>query len=193
MAQRLRVVQQRLNERLTAAPEGRLQLISMCAGQGRDVIPVLARHPRRNDVHAVLLEIDAENVEVARRAAAQAGLTSLDVVETDASNSDAYAPYVPADIVLACGIFGNISDTDIERTVRNLAMLCKPNASVLWTRHRREPDLTPGIRRWFRESGFEELNFDPLDNEAKTSVGVAHLTGTPRPFKPGLHFFTFVR
>jgi hypothetical protein len=165
----------------------------MCAGQGRDVIPVLAGHPRRHDIHAVLLEIDPDNVEVARASAAKARLTGVDVLTTDASSSDAYAPFVPADIVLACGIFGNISDADIECTARNLSMLCKPNASVLWTRHRREPDLTPSIRRWLGESGFEELNFDALDNAARTSVGVARLTGEPIPFKAGLCFFTFVR
>jgi hypothetical protein len=193
IAQRLRVVQQRLNERLTAAPPGRLQLISMCAGQGRDVIPVLASHSRREDVHAVLLEIDAHNVDAAMQAAAQARVTDLEVVKTDASASDAYTPHVPGDIVLACGIFGNVSDADIEGTVRNLSMLCKPNASVIWTRHRREPDLTPSIRRWFAESGFEELGFDALDNQARTSVGVARLTGAPIPFKPGVRLFTFIR
>ena len=31
---------------------------------------------------------------------------------------------------------------------------------MIWTRHRREPDLTPQIRDWFPASGFEEIAFD---------------------------------
>jgi hypothetical protein len=100
----------------------------MCAGQGRDVIPVLRDHRRRIEVDAVLLELDPENVAAARSAAASAGLDRVAIVETDASSSDVYAPYVPADIVLACGIFGNISDLDLEGTVRNVSMLCRPGA-----------------------------------------------------------------
>ena len=165
----------------------------MCAGQGRDVFGVLPDHPRRSDVTAVLVEFDHRNVEIARANAAETGLTRVEVLEGDAAVSDIYAPFVPADIVLACGIFGNISDQDLERTVRNLSMLCQAGASVIWTRHRNEPDLTPRIRTWFTESGFEELSFDAIDNESKSGVGTVRLTGAPLPFQSGFRFFTFTR
>jgi hypothetical protein len=100
---------------------------------------------------------------------------------------------VPADIVLACGIFGNISDQDLECTVRNLSMLCRSGASVIWTRHRNQPDLTPRIRSWFAESGFEELSFDAIDNESKSGIGTVRLKGAPLPFQRGFRFFTFTR
>ena len=165
----------------------------MCAGQGRDVIPVLATHPRSADVTAVLLEIDPENVAVARDAVTSAGLRNFEVIQTDASITDAYEPYLPADLVLACGIFGNISDADVQRTAGNLSMLCRPGATIIWTRHRNPPDLTPRLREWFVQNGFLELSFDALENATKSGVGVAQLTGTPKPFQPGFRFFTFVR
>ncbi|HXO59355.1 MAG TPA: class I SAM-dependent methyltransferase [Candidatus Acidoferrum sp.] len=193
LAQRLAVVQRRLAERLSAAAPGAVRIISMCAGQGRDLLGVLPAHPRRGDVTAVLVELDHRNVEVARASAAQTGLTQIDVLEADAAVSDIYAPSVPADIVLACGIFGNISDQDLERTVRNLSMLCRTGASVIWTRHRNEPDLTPRIRGWFTESGFEELSFDAIDNESKSGIGTVRLIAEPLPFQPGFRFFTFTR
>ena len=193
LAQRLAIVQRRLAERLSAAPPGPVRLISMCAGQGRDVFGVLPDHPRRGDVTAVLVELDPRNVEVARASAVRTGLTQVEVLEGDAAVSDIYAPFVPADIVLACGIFGNIADQDIERTVRNLSMLCQTGGSVIWTRHRNEPDLTPRIRNWFTESGFDELSFDAIENESKSGIGTVRLTSAPLPIQPGFRFFTFTR
>lgn len=77
LAERLRIVQRRLDELLTAAPSGPIRLISMCAGQGRDVLGVVPKHKRQSDVSAVLVELNPANVRSAREAAAGAGLRSL--------------------------------------------------------------------------------------------------------------------
>lgn len=141
----------------------------------------------------MLVESDPRSVAIASESAARAGLTRFEVVEGDAGFSDVYASAVPADIVLACGIFGNVRDVEVENTVRNLSMLCREGASVLWTRHRQEPDLTPRIRSWFAESGFDEMSFDALDNETKSGVGSERLVDAPTAFRPGVRFFSFVR
>ncbi len=193
LAERLRIVQHRLGELLSAAPAGPIRLISMCAGQGRDVIGVLPGHERRSDVRGVLVELDPANVSLAREAATDAGLTSLEVIEGDASKSDIYESFVPADVVLACGIFGNVSGADVENTVRTLSMLCNRGAAVIWTRHRREPDLNREIRRWLVESGFEELSFDAPDNASLSGIGTMRLGAAPAPWRRGHRFFTFVR
>ena len=193
LVQRLRIVQARLRELLLGAPAGPIRVISMCAGQGRDLIGILPDHARRSDVTAILVELDPRNVELARAAAANAGLTQVEVIEGDASISNIYARFYPADVVLACGIFGNVSDVDVENTACSLSMLCRTGASVVWTRHRREPDLTPRIRRWFGESGFEELSFDAPENATASGIGTARLTAAPAAFKPGFRFFTFTR
>jgi hypothetical protein len=157
------------------------------------VFGVLPDHPRRGDVTAVLVELDHRNVEAAHRSVARTGLTQVEIIEGDAAVSDVYAPFVPADIVLACGIFGNITDSDLERTVRSLSMLCRTGASIIWTRHRLDPDLTPQIRAWFSQSGFEELSFDAPDNPGKSGIGTVHLLDPPLPFQSGFRFFTFTR
>ena len=51
------------------APAVDIHLINMCAGQGRDVIGVLTGHPRRDDVHARLVELGNRNVALTRQAA----------------------------------------------------------------------------------------------------------------------------
>jgi hypothetical protein len=159
----------------------------MCAGQGHDAIGALAGHPRAGDVQARLVELNEENV-VRARATAPPG---VGVLCADASNTDAYAGVVPADVVLANGVFGNISAIDIEHTVSHLPSLCAPNATVVWTRHRRDPDLTPAIRAWFVAAGFDEVAFEAPDGFI-FGVGVHRLVRDPDPFVPGVKLFDFV-
>jgi len=189
---RLRKVRQRLSEAIGAAPAGPVRLVSLCAGQGRDVIGVLPGQPRRDDVHAVLVESDPRNAEAARRAAAQAGLLQVEVREADAATVAGFADALPADVLLLCGIFGNISDEDIKFTVEAASAMCRPGGTVIWTRHRRPPDLTPQIRAWFAASGFDELAFEALDTEDRLmSVGAHRLRRAATAGLPDRALFTF--
>ena len=191
LRQRLAIVQRRLRDALDECAPGPVRLVSMCAGQGRDVVGTLAGHPRRDDVSALLVELDARNVAVAHEAIVSAALENVRAVCGDASTTDAYAGAVPAEVVLACGIFGNVSDDDVRRTVDSLPMLCAPGATVIWTRHRKPPDLTVTIREWFRGAGFEEVAFDTTP-DTFLSVGTARFAGAPRAFRRGARMFTFV-
>jgi hypothetical protein len=190
LSRRLACVQQRLRDAIEACGPGPIRILSLCAGQGRDVLGVLAGHPRADDISARLVELDGASVARARLDAAEHDLRGVDVVAGDASTTDAVVGAVPADIVLLCGIFGNISDEDIQATVAAAPMLCAPGATVLWTRHRGEPDLTPAIRRWFVEAGFEEVGFDGPD-DARFGVGSARLVAEPEPLVVGRRLFTF--
>jgi hypothetical protein len=188
---RLAVVQALLRRTLDVAAEGSIRVLSMCAGQGRDVIGVLTNHPRRSDVLARLVERETELARQARAAGDAADLRGLEVVEGDASSTTSYLGAVPADIILVCGVFGNITDADIHRTVRVLPSLSAPGATVIWTRHRRHPDLTPTIRAWFEEAGFEELAFE-VGEESSFSVGANRLVAAVRPFVASRRMFTFL-
>src|ERR1700729_4245498 len=183
-------VQGHLRAELERAPVGAVRLISLCAGQGRDVIGVLTGHPRRDDVRARLVELDERNVALARQSAQAAGLHGVEMLRADAGITDACAGAVPAQIVVVCGIFGNITGSDIQATVAALPSLCAPGALVLWTRHRRPPDLTPAIRSWFGEAGFREEAFYTSD-DGFMSVGAHRLAGEAAPPPLGQRLFTF--
>ncbi len=192
LSRRLHVVQDRLREALVDRRK-RVQIISMCAGEGRDVIGVLADHPRRSDVLARLVELDARIADVAEGAARAASLDQVAVLRADAASTDSYDGAVPADIILACGIFGNISDDDIRRTVGYLPTLCAANATVIWTRAE-APDrnVVSAIREWFDESGFDEVTFDaPVDDTFR--VGVHRLRDAPSAYEGGITLFRFMR
>lgn len=190
LEQRLGVVQDLIRGALDAGPPGAIEVISMCAGDGRDLLGVLPAHPRVSDVRARLVEFDPELAERARMRAAEVS-AAIEVVTGDASLTTAYTGAVPADIVLACGIFGNVTDDDVRNTVTHLRALCASNATVIWTRGTFAPDLTPIIRVWFMEAGFSEIEFVTI---AGTTVGVGanRLTSPSRAFEPGVRLFTFL-
>jgi len=187
---RLRLVQEMIRAALDARAAGPIAIISMCAGDGRVLLEVLASHPRRADVHALLVEADPELVERARAEAERLEL-DVEVAQGDASLTDAYAGAVPADLVLVCGVWGNVTDADVRTTVEHLPELCAPGATVIWTRGRFAPDLTPAIRGWFEQAGFTELAFATVPGSTQ-SAGAHRLVAAPRPFLPGQRLFTFL-
>ena len=188
---RLRQVRQWLSEAIDRAPPGPLRLVSLCAGQGRDVIGVLPGHPRRDDVRAVLVEANPANAETARNAAAEAGLAQVEVREADAAAAASFADALPADVLLLCGIFGNVSDEDVKRTVEASAAMCTPGATVIWTRHRRPLDLTRQVRAWFAASGFDELAFDAPGPSTLIGLGANRLRHAATTGLPDGPLFTF--
>jgi hypothetical protein len=188
LGQRLVLVQRQVRAALDRATRGPVRAISICAGQGHDLIGVLADHPRRADVTARLVERDEHNALLARRAAHTAGLDGVEVIATDASITDAYAGAVPADLILLCGVLGNISAADIAN-IRQLPRLCAPGATVIWTRHRHPPDLAPYIRETFEQAGFGELTFE---DSPPFGVGANRLITSPQPFQEGVRLFEFI-
>lgn len=186
LAQRLAAVQAQIRAVLDHAPAGPVTVLSACAGQGRDLLEVLADHPRRGDVRARLVELDARNTALA--AANAAGL-DVDVVTGDASLTEHYRGIAPADLVLMCGIFGNITGEDIELTVDTCRQLCATGGTVVWTRGRTAPDFVPRICAWFEERDFERVWVSEPD--VGYGVGVHRFRGEPLPLKD-FSMFTFI-
>ncbi len=179
---RLLAVQEVIAAWLDAAPVGTLRITSACAGDGRDLGGVVPAHPRARDVEAVLMELDADLADTAS--------ATFPTIQGDAGELSTYLGLPPADLLLLCGIFGNITDQDVRQTIAHASRLCAWGATVVWTRHRRMPDLTGSIRAWFAEEGWTEESF-VSPGPGEWSVGVARLTTDPLPFEAPLRLFTF--
>ncbi len=190
-AGRLAAVQRMIGELFDRAPPGPIRVVSLCAGDGRDLLGVLATHPRAPDVEGRLIDLEPALVEEGRRAISRLPVRNLEFVEGDAALADSYTGCAPADLVLACGIFGNLSDEEVHRTVRHLPALCTRQGSVIWTRGRFAPDLTPRIRTWFEEAGFEEREFFAVP-ESTASVGHDVLLREPASRTWEGRLFTFL-
>ncbi len=163
-------------------------MISACAGEGRDLLGVLADHPRAADVTARLVELDPE---LAATAAAHAppGRRSRLRRRVDDERVRGRGSGRPGARVRRL----RQRHRRRRRTTRcdRSPTLCAPGATVIWTRHRRPPDLTIDVRRWFAEAAFEEIAFIGSD-DFLFGVGAHRLTGPPLPFAPGVKLFTFV-
>ncbi|MEP7361421.1 MAG: SAM-dependent methyltransferase [Chloroflexota bacterium] len=190
LRRRLAIVQGYIVAALERVERSPVRVISMCAGEARDLRGALERVERR-DLVGRLVELDAGLAALARAGLVSLGVAGIEVVAGDAGDMGAYRAAAPADLVLECGVFGNISNDDVERTVRASPVLCAPGATLIWTRHRRPPDLTDAIRRWFTESGFSEIAFERVP-DSNGSVGVARYDG-PAVELVEQPLFTFTR
>jgi len=190
LSRRLRIVRELVREALPQHPRAPFRVVSVCAGRGDDLVHELGHYEFAHQVRGRLVELDPSNAEALRQAVRAAGL-DLEVLEGDAGDLAAYDGAVPADLVLLCGVLGNVSDDDARIIVRSMPQFCSAGATVIWTRSRRAPDLTPRIRAWFAEAEFEELAF-VAPEDALFSVGVARFSGSPGPLRRG-QLFRFTR
>ncbi len=191
LSRRLAVVRRRVGEVLDAAPPDRaLRILSLCAGEGRDLLPELAARPQL-DVRAVLVELDPELAERARRTAD--GRDGVRVRVGDAGDVASFDDVVPVDLLLLCGIFGNVSDDDIRRTIAAVPAMLVPGGTVIWTRGRfsAERDLRPLVRQWFVEAGLDEVAFDGEPESFGVGVARRPLDATAAVELPP-RLFTFV-
>jgi hypothetical protein len=193
---RRRAVQHRIEEWLDERPDEDLRVVSACAGDGRDLLEVLARRSDAGRVSGLLLELDEGLAASAATYATEHGLSQIDVRRADAGATDSYADAVPADLVMLCGVLGNVTDEDGRCTVAAARELSAPGALVVWTRGRfadeDRGDPAELVRSWFADEGFEEVGY-VAQQPTGFRVGAHRLAAEPRPLVPGRTFFTFVR
>ncbi|MEH0927441.1 class I SAM-dependent methyltransferase family protein [Micromonospora sp. CPCC 205558] len=192
LARRLRLVQQHIAAWLDERPDKPRSVVSMYAGQGHDILDVLASRPGAMRVDVTLIEYDPRNVAAARARAAAANLDTVTVMQADAGDLGSYRQAVPADLVIMAGVLGNISDANVHATINALPQLCAAEATVIWTRTRRTPDLTSEVRTWLADAGFAEQAFHAPDG-VLFSVGVHRFTGTPQPLASQGKIFEFIQ
>jgi hypothetical protein len=172
-------------------PGTTIRIVSPCAGQGRELLPVIAEHPRRSDVRARLVELDPRNVACGCEAISDLRLDwNVDIVCGDASVTDAWIGAVPADLVVLCGVLGCIDNGDARNTIAALPQLCGTGATVVWTLQPRQLERTRELRGWFEEAGFAEQSFESPGLDASW-VGAHRYMGAPQPLTRGVRLFTF--
>ena len=196
LSRRLVMVQEVLRHELDARP-GTVRVISLCAGDGRDVLGVIAEREDTARVSVTLVEVLPELVERARRSAAGVE-ASVEAVAADAGCSATYValPTVPADMVLLVGVLGNLREDDVAATVAVMPGLCAPGATLLWSRGRSLDgidDFVTPVRDALTAAGFTEIGIQPFDPEVDlASLGVVRYDGPPVPLDPRNRWFTFV-
>jgi amino acid adenylation domain-containing protein len=192
---RRRIVCEQIAATLDDCPAGPIRIVSICAGDGRDLIGALLNHSRRNDVAAWLLDNHAESIARERAAAEQAGLErQLRFLEADAARMGNYAGAVPADLVLLSGFLGHLRHNDVPRLIESLPMLCRTGGWAIWNRHlvmHKGREQVPAIRELFRRARFEEVHFETTAPDG-FAVGRGRFAGRVKPLDPARVLFEFV-
>lgn len=147
-----------LTAALESAPSGPIRVLTLCAGDARDLSRALHDHPRAPDVVGLVVEMD-EDLASRARANLSEFEHRLAVACADASDPNVWQGILPVDLLILVGIFGNISDDDIRAVIDAVPTMCRLGSSIVWTRHRRPPDMTPVIAAWFAEAGCESQSF----------------------------------
>ena len=96
-------------------------------------------------------------------------------------------------MVLLVGIFGNISDNDLNQTVAAAPQLCSSGATLLWSRGRDLNDRDRGVRQAFADVGFAEPDYIARDLDSRPALGAMRYQGEPQPLVPARQLFTFLR
>jgi hypothetical protein len=179
LQQRLEIVRKYISYSLDNSPVRPIRVVSICAGDGRDLLGTLANHPRAKDVYARLVELNPQLVERGRATIESLGLTKqIEFINGDATSSANYEGAVPADIVIVCGVLGNLADqNELNRLLGNLSFLSRKGAFILWTRgHSNGVAYSETVRKYFGEFGFEEINFQ-LTATRDMAVGIHRYLG----------------
>ena len=174
--------------------EGPVRILSVCSGDGRDLLEVLAAREDTGRITATLLELHPALADRARSTAATvAPEADVAVQVVDAGRSDAYVGAVPADLVLLVGIMGNISSQDGQALIGASAQFCRPGAHVVWSRGRDTSEINDDVRAWFATAGFIELDYAALETGSRPALGLMRYGGEPVDLVPGRQLFTFWR
>ena len=191
---RLVLIRKHLARCLEGLPPGPVSMVSICAGDGRDIVGLLKSHPRAGDVSALLIEQDERLVAAGLASLANTGLEKrVQFAHADATLTNVYADVAPAPVVILSGVFGNVRTTDTGSLVTNLRSICGTGGKVVWTRHRllnegsRHIEL---IRRLFGENRFTEISLEFTPDEV-FAVGTQRHDGPTMPLPAGAKLFEF--
>lgn len=192
LSRRLAMVREHLRTELDARP-GTVRIVSVCAGDGRDVLGVVGERPEPQRCAVTLVEILPELAQRAEEAAAALpDRHAVAVRVRDAGTTDAYAGAAPADVLLLVGVLGNISDDDIAATVSVLPQLVVPGGAVVWSLGYDAERGVPELRRLLAAAQFEETALGSFDG-GSAMLGVARYDGPAVPLEPHRTFFRFIR
>lgn len=192
---RLQVVGDCITAALSECPAGPIRVVSMCAGDGRDLLNALAGHSRRDDITAWLLDTHHASLERGKGLAASAGLEQrVHFLRADAALAHSYRDLIPVDVLILSGMLGHLRNASVPDFLQALPMLCRPGTSLIWSRHlviHGGQQQAPLIRQVLSRAGFRELGYHQT-SATGFAVGRSRFEGAVPAFAPERVLFEFV-
>ncbi|WP_052128815.1 class I SAM-dependent methyltransferase family protein [Neosynechococcus sphagnicola] len=179
---RLGFVKDQIVAFINQSPPGTIRILSICAGDGRDLIGSLIEHPRLKDVQAYLIELDENLVVAGRQVVEEENLSQqIQFIQGDATLRKTYQEIAPANLVLICGVFAHVPEA--SDLIRNLPYFCEFQGWVIWTRFcgdQENIEKVDKIHRLFEEINFENISAIITPN-GRFTVATHHYLGQPSP------------
>lgn len=189
------MIRSQIAEALQECPEGPLKVISLCSGDGRDLLDVLPGHPRRADASCFLIDRNPEAIADAKETVRTCGLENqVTCFCGDAALLEHCADFVPADLIIVSGVFAHLTLLDAGKLIAALPMLCRPGAFVLWNRRELRGRFNPEsleLHEYFRRHGFVTVDQVSSGEEGFLLIRERY-NGEPKPWAPGPSLFTFI-
>ena len=145
-----------------------VNIISICSGQARDILPILAGKKDNNKINTYLIDTDLECLEYADNYAKENKIPNVHLINKNAGLRETYNDIPQADIIIICGVFGHLSLLDIKSTISFIKHLLNENGFVIWSRHKFDNDISEDIKNIFKELNFNELAFVSPEDEPYT-------------------------
>lgn len=186
LQKRLKLVEGQISQCLSTCQLGSIHIIGVCAGDGRDLLGALVDHPRRDDVRALLVELDPALVRRGQAASAAVGLSNqVAFVNGDATISSSYSSMAPANIVMMCGMLGLVPCSEFPNVVHTMQRLCAKGGRIVWTRRldHNGKRYIRSLQRLMASNGFRQTQY------AVTSRGISLLAPRKVSFAVGTHQF----
>jgi hypothetical protein len=195
LQERLVAVRAQVALAISAVAAEPVHVLSICAGDGRDLTGGLAGLASRKAIRATLIESSPELVARGRAAVDEAHLTEYVSFRcADATRSSTYHGIPPAHVVVLAGVFGNLKEADVRRLIESLRSLCRCGASVVWTRNLVEFDdgekAVRIIRECFSNAAFRE-EYVTRSPSGVFAVGTHSYQGAWRPLPRDATLFEF--
>jgi 2-polyprenyl-3-methyl-5-hydroxy-6-metoxy-1,4-benzoquinol methylase len=191
---RLQAVQDHFAASLAEAEPGPVRVVSICAGDGRDVMGVLESHARREDVNAWLVELDRKSVEAGIKRRDATGLSKLvTFLHADATDFATFKNILPCDIVMVCGVWGHVPPAERLSLVKALGKFCKPGGTVVWSRGvDRGRSRFTDIQALFEHNSFERVS-ESITPDDKWAICTHRYMGRPVEVPTSGRIFNFQR
>ena len=156
--QRTEIVKDLINKYLSEIDKD-IVVISIGAGQSRDILPVLIGRKDNDRITTYLIDTDIECLNYAKNYAKDNNIINVHIVDMDGSLVKNYKDIPKADLIIFCGMMTQKNTDEVKKLANNIKLICNKDAQIIWSRHGYDKDYSTPFRNVFNENFYKELDF----------------------------------
>ena len=141
-----------------------LNIISVCSGQARDILPTLVGNKNKNNVY--LIDTEQECLDYARKYAEDNNIQNVHYLNENATILTTYENIPKADLLIFCGALTTVHNDVIGHIANSFKYILKDGGEVIWSRHTYDNNYSIEFNQIYLNNGYECIrlysrNMDP--------------------------------